>query len=398
MMAATSTMNAPTRPPIEPGRGSAPGDDLSAPATQIVRDRDAYLGQNRDIGRRLTDDQFEVFVGGDPAQALEREFERLSPHYIALHDVGTSSSLKLLAAMASTTEAKLMRLAVRRQGHGVALATLQFVEIMASDGQVIRAYSTDIDSDSHSRHEMARVLMSHATLGVVVFGDLPQHALKPALQPLIDALGSQTWRTRELLLVPLGAPALLSPFAAAFVSRGVHTRVAAQSPRPNDAWSQIGGAWHRLHHGGGTTAEVPQPQGNEPEEPTQPMGLRDVGAKPMLPVTAWSDYVNRCASIKGMISCCVFDRGSGRVLAHAGGRPPAELLQALGERLLITVGETGAMMGVGAEVQEAHVGYAQHHVMLRCLPHHRGVVLHAVLDAVHGNVILARQQLQRFDP
>lgn len=395
-------MSTPSRPtaPAVPARGR---EELAAPATQIVRDRDAYLGQSRDVGRRLTDDQYEFFVGGDPAQALQREFERLTPHYIALHDVGTSSSLRLLTAMAATTDAKVMRLSVRRQGHGVALATLQFVEIIASDGTTIRAYSTDIDSDSHSRHEMARVLMSRATLGVIVFGDLPQHALRPALQPLLDSIDiANPWRTRELLLVPMGAPAMLSPFAAGFVGRGVHTRVASQSPRPNDAWAQIGAAWHRLHHGAApaTPADSGPPpkevEGNE--EPTQPMGLRDVTARPMMPVAAWSDYVLRVASIKGMVSCCVFDRGSGRVLAHAGGRPSAEMLQALGERLLVTASEVGAMLGTGADIHDLEISFAGHHVLLRALPPHRGVVLHAVLDAVHGNLAIARAQLQRLDP
>ena len=78
-------------------------DELAAPATQIVRDRDAYLGQSRDVGRRLTDEQVELFVADDPAAALQRELERLAPSYIALHDVGTSSSLRLLQAMAATT-------------------------------------------------------------------------------------------------------------------------------------------------------------------------------------------------------------------------------------------------------------------------------------------------------
>ena len=64
-------------------------DELSAPATQIVRDRDAYLGQSQDVGRRLTETQVELFVSDEPAAALQRELERLQPQYIALHDVGS---------------------------------------------------------------------------------------------------------------------------------------------------------------------------------------------------------------------------------------------------------------------------------------------------------------------
>ena len=62
-------------------------DDLSAPATQIVRDREDYLGQGlRDVGRRISDEQVEMFVSIEPAAALQQQFERLAPEFIALHE------------------------------------------------------------------------------------------------------------------------------------------------------------------------------------------------------------------------------------------------------------------------------------------------------------------------
>jgi hypothetical protein len=112
----------------------------------------------------------------------------------------------------------------------------------------------------------------------------------------------------------------------------------------------------------------------------------------------WFDYVQRCASVKGMVSCCVFDRASGQPLAHAGGRPPAEVMQALGERLLSTAGDVGAIMGTGTEVTDATISFSTHHLLLRALPRHAGVVLYAVLDAPTGNLTVARAQLQRLDP
>src|SRR5260221_11429114 len=75
--------------------------ELAAPATQIVRDREDYLGQGaREVGRRLTDDQVELFVSGDAPSALQQQFDRVAPEYIALHDVGTSATLRLLGALA----------------------------------------------------------------------------------------------------------------------------------------------------------------------------------------------------------------------------------------------------------------------------------------------------------
>ncbi len=375
-------------------------DDLSAPATQIVRDRDAYLGQSRDIGRRLTDEQVELFISDEPAAALEREFERLEPQYIALHDVGTASSLRLLQSMAASS-GKVIRLAVRRQGHGVALATLQFVEIAGSDGSTLRVYSTDVDADTHARHLIARVLIAHARLAVLVFGDLPSHALAAAMQPLIDAVGKERWPNRQMLMIPLGAPAPLSGFSLPFSATGIRVQVAPRVARATDAWSFIGSSWNLLDGvvpAGAVDARAGAPRmGDDSEAPTESMGL--AADKPgTRSGVNWFDYVQRCASVKGMISCCVFDRSNGQALAHAGGRPAAEVLQALGERLLATAGDIGSRMGTGNTVLEATVSYTTHHLMLRSLPRNPGVVLHAVLDAATGNVALARAQLQRFDP
>jgi hypothetical protein len=61
--------------------------------------------------------------------------------------VGTSASLRLLASMANPAGARVQRLSVRRQGHGVALAVLQFVEVPLADGTPVRVYSTDISTD-----------------------------------------------------------------------------------------------------------------------------------------------------------------------------------------------------------------------------------------------------------
>lgn len=370
-------------------------DDLMAPATQIVRDRDAYLGQSNDIGRRLAEDQVELFVGADPAVALQREFDRLSPSFVALHDIGTSSSLRLLQSMAATT-GKVMRLTIRRQGQGVPLATVQFVEIAGGDGASLRVYSTDIDADMHSRHEIARVLLSHARLAVVIFGDLPGHALAASLQEMSGSLARERWPNRHMLMIPLGSPVAVNQLAQPFREAGIDVQVSPRVARATDAWSFIGGRWNQLE-AAATGAPPPAAGGERDEPPTQPMSLER--PRPAAPSAVdWFDFVQRCASVKGMISCCVFDRGNGQALAHAGGRPPAEVMQALGEQLLTTAGNIGAMMGTGTDVLEASVSFSTHHLLLRTLPRHPGVVLHAVLDAATGNVALARAQLQRLDP
>ncbi len=384
-------------PPSQAGPQRRNTEELSAPATQLVRDRDAYLGLSNDVGRRLDIDQVELFINDDPALALQRELVRLQPQYIALHDVGTSSSLRLLQSMAAST-GRVLRLTLRRQGHGLALATLQFVEIKGSDGSLLRVYSTDIDSDTHSRHEIARVLLSHARLAVMVFGDLPTHALSTTLQPLTDALSRMPWPNNHVLMVPLGAPAPLKGFASAFRGSGIQVQVTPRVARATDAWSFIGSAWNQIDIQNvrpGYEATVAGTRDDIAMAPTEPMSMSDPRLRSGID---WVDYVQRCASVKGMISCCVFDRRSGRTLSHAGGRPPGEVMQALGEQLLTTAGNIGAMMKTGAAVQEATVSYPGHHLLLRALPRHENIVLHALLDASTGNIALARAQLQRLDP
>ena len=62
-------------------------------ATQLMGDKDDYLAQtHRDVGRLVSESQWELFVVIDPAEALQQQFDLLKPEHIALHDVGTNSS------------------------------------------------------------------------------------------------------------------------------------------------------------------------------------------------------------------------------------------------------------------------------------------------------------------
>ena len=56
--------------------------------TQLARDENEYLGtaQERDVGRHVGANQFELFVSCDAGPALQQQFEHLQPEFIALHD------------------------------------------------------------------------------------------------------------------------------------------------------------------------------------------------------------------------------------------------------------------------------------------------------------------------
>jgi hypothetical protein len=431
-----------------PSQVRPPSADLSAPATQIVADRDDYLGQGRyDIGRRIADDQVELFINGEVAPALQAEFQRHQPEFIAVHDVGTSASLRLLGGLASAAGARVQRLSVRRQGQGVALAVLQFVEVPLADGSRMRVYATDVSADGQARLQVAQVLLGYSQLGVLMVGELPPHAMTTQLAPLREAVTRGPWPNRELLLLPLGSGTALAAQAAQLAAGSpVAVHVTPRAGKPAQAWQFIAGAWNRLH--GKAAGErslpielgqvVPRPEVPAPEAPTQPMGL-DNGASPDLaghqavqrvaagpavadaaatahattppglvlrheplpmPVpgaTRWNEYVTRVAALKGSLSCCVFDTHTLQALAHAGGLPSGDRLAQQGSKLLAAMTESARALGMATTRTEAAITSGAHHLVLRPVPGHPGVALHLVLDASIANLTLARLQLDRIE-
>lgn len=401
-------------------------EDLLAPRTQLVSDRDDYLGQGRhDIGRRISDDQVELFVSSDVASALTQEFKQHTPEFIALHDVGASASLRLLSSLAGAAGARVQRLSIRRQGEGVALAVLQFVEVPLADGTPVRVYSTDLNADAATRANVARVLLAHSRLGVLMLGELPPHLLGNQLAPLHEAVVKGPWPNRDLLMVPLGSSVALAAQGAQLAQNTpVAVHVTPHAAKPKHVWTFVGGAWNRLH---GTPSgqrslptelsqAVPKPQVPSTEATTEPMPLETLKSAatappsrtaqlptmPMpLPVpggTQWQLYADRCALIKGTQSACVFDTHSMEVMAHAGGAPAAERLAQQGTALLSAMNDASRALGLGPARAEAGISTTSHHLLLRPVPGHPGVALLMVLLASASNLTLARMQLERVEP
>ncbi len=405
--------------------------ELLSPATQVVGDKDVYLGlAAAEIGQRVSDDQLELFVVCHPAEAMLQQLSQRAPDFLTLHDIGTSSSLRLLTAVATASQRKLQKLVIRRQGYGVALATLQFVELALAPGRNLRVYSTQIDADTQTRHQLAQVMLAHSRLGVVMLGELPPHALASSLQPLRDAIAKGPWPNRQMLLVPLAAAATLPAQAAAMAGHsGVMVRTTPQVSRPADAWSFISGAWNRLNQNGEdapparTVPAAPvypaRPAGVTRDEldshaappmaasyaATQPLELNPMpstahhGGLPPTPgsVALWSDYVRRCAAIKGVTQCCVLDIDLQRSLAHSGTQRMAERLAAKGAMLHAVMADTANVLGFGTTSPDAVITLPQHLLLLRPMPGKPRIALHLVIERAHGNVALTRQQLQQID-
>ena len=408
--------------PTRPAARAPNRDELLAPRTQIVTDRDAYLGQGRhDIGRRISDDQVELFITGDVPGSLQREFVQHTPEYIALHDLGTAASLRLLSSLASAAGARVQRLSIRRQGHGVALAVLQFVEMPLADESSVRVYATDVNADAPTRAQVARVLLGHSRLGVLLVGELPPHALAGQLGPLHENLLRGSWPNRDLLMMPLGSKIALAAHAGQLAAgSSVSVQVAPHADKPRQAWAYIGGAWNRQHGSAGNqrilntdlAQAVAKPALPNSEAPTQPMDLQPLAPKPAAPyiptlptpmpkvggTMGWQAYADRCLLIKGASACCVFDVHTSQTLAAASGPPSAERLAQQGTVLLGQINEAARALGLGQARAEATISTSTHHLILRPVPGHPGVALHLVISAISGNLTLARMQLERIEP
>ncbi|MBL0090940.1 MAG: hypothetical protein IPP50_00660 [Piscinibacter sp.] len=107
--------------------------------------------------------------------------------------------------------------------------------------------------------------------------------------------------------------------------------------------------------------------------------------------------MHQLGELTGMVSCCVFELSSGRSVAHAGASPGADDLALHGTELLSSIAGTCRALGLGHAIPDAAITLGAHHLLLRAVPKHPGMALHAVLDKTHANLTLARLQVQRMD-
>ncbi len=401
----------------------------TALATQFLKDEEEYLtGEQNDIGRQTGANERELFVSCDPAQAMQQQFEHLQPEFIAIHDIATASSRKLLLGIAAASGRVVQKLVIRRQGYGTPLATLEFVELATTDNRSLRLYTTEADADTSARHGLARTLLAFSRLGAVMVGELPGHAIAAALKPLHDDIVAGPWHNRHLLLLPLASASTLVTHGMD-LGRGtsVNVRTTPQVGRPADAWSFITGSWNRLREQNvagdqpipelgafnpGLSAAVAQarrsaakgmPSGDTLafDETPAPLAMRPMptipGTKSAVSRNVLERYVRQVGDLTGMVSCCVFEVESGRPLAHAGSNPGASDLATRGMELMAAMMAGGRGLGFGQAMPEAAITLASHHLLLRPIPRHPGLALHAVLDKTSANLTLARLQVLRMD-
>ena len=420
------TQAAPSRAPSAPEAWQATRAQTSL-ATQFLADEDDYLAPEKsDIGRQTGSNERELFVSCAPAEALQQQFEHLHPEFIAIHDIATASSRKLLVGIAAASGRAVQKLTIRRQGYGTPLAVIEFIELPTADGSLLRVYSTEVDADTTARHGIARMLLGFSRLGVVMVGDLPAHAIASAIKPLQEAMLAGPWPNRQMLLLPLAsASTLVSQGMALSRETGVSVRTTPLVARPADAWGFINGTWNRLREqaqpdgraipalvsttsapaAAGTPTVAKAPELTPAARPAAPkLVMRPMPSVPAAgaraavePENLLDRYVHQLIELGGMVSCCIFDVATGREVTHAGASPGAAELATHGTELLAAIGASSRKLGLGHTLPEAAITLGSHHLLIRAVPRHPGLALHAVLDKTQANLTLARLQVLRLD-
>ncbi len=388
-------------------------------ATQVMQDPTADSPRaHQQVGRRVSDAQWELFVACEAAEALQQQFEAMQPEYVVMHDIGSHSSRRMLQGLAAAMQRPVHQLHIRRQGVGMPLARLEFVELpVGPDQPPLRLYTTEADADTAQRRRLARTLLSHSRLGVVMVSDLPPHALATALMPLRDAIVEEPWHNQELLMLPLSGASSLAG-QAAHLARGskIKIRTTPVVTRPAEAWSYLRASWNKLREQLSeeaihipeifdlvpATPPTPAPAAGVARTPLPMQPMPEVRTSAAAPAPAVADpvlttYLRKCGELKGMVSCCIFELATQRTIGHTGARPGPAGLAAHGASLMASMAEAAHALNLGDAAPDAAITLGSHHVLLRTVPARRGLAMHAVLDKSLSNLTLVRLQLQRLD-
>lgn len=336
-------------------------------ATQMLREAgDPEEDVAADIGRDVGNGVRELFVTTDAAEALEQQFSHHPIAYIAVHDIAINTSRKLLGGVAAAAGKPVQRLLIRRQGYGTTLASIDYVDCPVEQGLPVRLYSTDADTDSATRHALARVLLAHSSLAVVMIGDVPTHAMSDQLAPLRQFILRPGWFCHHLQFMPLfNLPSLTDHAHQLTHGTGVEAAVTAQVTRPADAWEFLRASWNMLQddahpEGGGSRLArltgAPSPSAvpaQAPRPAVVPGGPISIGlpkapasnaaaaaavlgpvaaptaAPAMAPAGPQQEGLARLAtsmaSLPGVSAICVFEVSTSKVMSQAGTSNGVEL-------------------------------------------------------------------------
>lgn len=373
-------------------------------STQVQRraeDPSTAAAETGDVGQAVGRHVRELFVSCEPAEALTQQLEHLRPAYVALHDVASHASAQLLRAVAAAAGQPLQRLVIRRQSYGTTLASVEFVDCPSAAGRHVRFYGTDAESDTATRLAIGRVLLSHASLVVVMVGDLPAHALTEQLQPLRQLIFSPGWQALQLQLMPLSGHtvhALANLSAGLGAGSGMPISVAPRVQKPLEAWAHLSKTWNQLqsqlHPDGKGATLLAELAPSRPELQDMPSHRSHAGTPPEAP---FKRFAREAAALPGVSAACVFEVSTSRVLAQAGDTPlPADLARR-GTLLLMAAATSRKHLGLNDRVEELLVMGDSQALGLRLLASHPGVALHLIFSPKTADWPQLRPRLMALD-
>ena len=273
---------------------------------------------------------------------MQQQFEHLQPDFIAVHDVATASSRTLLAGIAAASSASVQKLVIRRQGYGMALATLEFVELPAANGQLLRLYTTEVDADTAPapcagaraarlqparRGHGRRPAAARARRGAEAAAR--GHPRRPVAEPQPAAAAAVAARRAARSGLDLGRRHRRAGVARAAGGQAgrrldLHQRYAGTGCAATRRPSRRSATQSALAPARRRTIRSPFRRRCRPAARRRPSRCRCSRCRRRVPrarsptdspTTRGSAYVRQCSELNGMISCCVFELATP---AHAG--------------------------------------------------------------------------------
>lgn len=243
-----------TRPSSLSGPPSTSASIPGAHASTLPGGSTSWAPNPQDIGKRVGDKRWDLSVVCDAAEAMRVQFDVVTRAHLAIHDIGGHTSRRFLAGIAAAMQESVHTLAIRRQGYGDTLATLEFVDLPTTDAEgtrsnVLRIYSTVAkECDTHAGRALANVLLGRSRLGVVLVAtDAEPQTLAMGLASIKEGISQTTWANRSLLLLPLREIKGLTSMATHLSQlKKMDVRCAPLVTRPLDAWNCLRTTWNTV--------------------------------------------------------------------------------------------------------------------------------------------------------
>jgi hypothetical protein len=350
-------------------------DNLStrfAPQERTTQAQDA-------IGSTMGDHIWELFVSGDPSEGLAQQLDAGRIEFMVIHDVGLHVSRRFVSELAKSHASEFQRLVIRREGAGNMLAMLYFADVPASNGKVIRVFSSEVQSDDPATRGRIQVaLLSRASICAVLLGDVPGPQMSADLLALGRVVSQGKAPYRSMVLQPIGATVLVdAPLFSLSQEVTVPVRRAEPVARALDAWPFLSSAWllsrPAASLGGRRSASaydegIPfdltlntaSPSGHQGAAPVElGAGQGDPLQRLVDSIVAWRD---------GAL-CCVYNAKTMAILARAGALPvDAALLAKQGRMMMLAMQAGSQVLDLGRDVLEGSSRLAGHLVVLHALP------------------------------